>query len=121
MWMCPTCGEAHDDRFKECWKCAGAEMDQASLPALLTPKQDRKLRSFHSILVRAAMAFVPGALLGAAIASRTLPSEPSEVVQAGLILGLVFAGAIGLFIWVFYPYEAGAAARDQPGEKGPAD
>ena len=23
MWKCPKCGEAHDDAFDSCWKCAG--------------------------------------------------------------------------------------------------
>jgi hypothetical protein len=108
MWTCSTCGEAHDDRFKDCWKCAGAEMEQATAPppaAPLAPKQEQKVRSFDSILVRAAIAFVIGVFVGVAIASRTAASEPAEMVRAGLIVGLEFAGVVGVFVWVFYPYE----------------
>lgn len=127
MWICPNCGEAHDDRFKDCWKCAGAEMEQAvasAPPAPLAPTQERKVRSFDSILIRAAIAFVVGAFVGAAIASRTAASEPAEMVRAGLIVGLEFAGVVGVFVWVFYPYEPMAARNhavksDNPEEDVP--
>ena len=63
-------------------------------------------------------------LLGAAIASRTLPSEPADVLWAGLIMGLVFAGVVGLFVWVFFPYEPdparASATNDEPGENAPS-
>jgi len=124
MWICPTCGEAHDDRFKECWKCAGAEMEQASAPVPappLAPPQDRKVRSFDSILVRAAIAFVIGAFVGAAYAIRTATSEPAEIVRAGLIVGLEFGGVVGLFVWVFYPYEPMPAAQGKPKENAPME
>jgi hypothetical protein len=121
MWICPTCGEAHDDRFKECWKCAGAEMEQAAAPTPLVPSQERELRSFGSILVRAAFAFVIGGMLGVAIASRTAAAEPAELAWSGGFLGLVFAGVVGLFVWVFYPYKPLAAAHGKPEENAPTE
>jgi hypothetical protein len=121
MWICPTCGEAHDDRFKECWQCAGAQMEQATAPK--APTQERMLRSFGSILSRAAMAFVVGALLGVALASRTAVSEPAEMAAAGLFVGLAFAGVVGLFVWVCFPYAPTAgrkgATSDRDEESAP--
>jgi len=66
MWICPKCGEPHQDQFKECWKCVGAEMEEhvtAEPPRPTLPPKERKLRSFQSILMRAAVGFLLGALL----------------------------------------------------------
>jgi hypothetical protein len=122
MWICPTCGEAHDDRFKECWKCAGAEMEQGgALPRPLPPAQERELRSFASILVRAASAFVIGAMLGVAIGSRTAAAEPAALAWSGFLVGSAFAGVIGLFVWVFFPYKPLPAARDKAEGSAPME
>jgi uncharacterized protein with PIN domain len=33
MWQCSKCGEAHDDQFELCWKCAGEETAPALKPS----------------------------------------------------------------------------------------
>src|ERR1700688_1465582 len=66
MWICRKCGEPHQDQFKECWKCVGAEMEDhttaVSAKPLPTPSEPR-LRSLSSILVRAGIGFMFGMLL----------------------------------------------------------
>jgi hypothetical protein len=109
MWICPNCGEPHDDQFKECWKCASAQVEQHVTASPAMPKPERKLRSFGSILLRAALAFLIGTILGGA----TFHSDSlSATLSAGLLVGLVFGLAVGLFIWVCYPYEPGAERHE---------
>jgi hypothetical protein len=107
MWTCPNCGESHHDQFKECWKCVGAELIP-NVPAPIRPaRPERKLRSLGSILFRAAIGFVVGTLLGVAIVHRNGVSL-AEATSAGLMFGMVSGGLVGVFVWVFFPYDTNA-------------
>jgi hypothetical protein len=119
MWTCPTCSELHQDQFKECWKCAGAEMEAHVTAAPPRPKPPRQLRSLGSILARAAIAFIIGTLLGVAIFHRNGAALP-EAASAALVVGSVFAGVVGLFVWVFFPY-AGSVPQPESADTEDGD
>ena len=118
MWICRKCGEPHQDQFKECWKCVGAEIDgqvmagEPKLPPALPPKE-RKLRSLGSILLRVGIGFLVGLVIGLSslnfINPRTiLPDEwivsTTNKIVLGLIAGAIFGILVGIFIWVVFPY-----------------
>ena len=119
MWICRKCGEPHQDQFKECWKCVGAEMDEhvvAGEPKLTPtlPPKARTLRSLGSILLRAGIGFLVGMLLGLSslnfINPKTmLPEEwivsSKDKLVLGLIAGAVIGTLVGIFVWVVFPYE----------------
>jgi hypothetical protein len=121
MWVCAKCGEPHEDHFKICWKCASQEMpEQVTADApLLAPATDPdpRLRSGGSILVRIAIAFVVGAILGGAASNvftrGSMPEDTMGIaVAAGsfaLASGLGLAIVTGIFFWVIFPYEPTAA------------
>ena len=103
MWTCPNCGEPLEDHFKICWKCASQEpAEQVTTEAPPPPKPEPRLRPFSSVLVRAAIAFVVGAIIGGAI-SFTSPVDIQAVyaIYSGLALAII----VGIFYWVILPYE----------------
>jgi hypothetical protein len=109
MWICPSCGEPHQDQFKECWKCVGAEMpdhlSEAEAPSF-TPAgtaPETRLRPIGSFLVRAAAGFLLGALISVGISQRAGQSF-SQASLGGLSWGLVCGAAVGVIGWVFFPY-----------------
>ena len=119
MWICPRCGEPHQDQFKECWKCVGAETDEhvtAEPPRPQPPKQppERRLRSTGSILLRAGIGFLLGTLLSMSscnfISPQTVISDQdltaTNKVIIALIVGATFGVIVGLFFWVMFPYES---------------
>ena len=120
MWICARCGEPHQDQFRECWKCVGAEMEEveaAQAPPVrpAAPAPERRLRSVKSILLRAAVGFLVGTLVAMSSFNFILPQTilPSEAMSpAGrslfaLVVGLIFGLVVGLFFWVVLPYEPG--------------
>lgn len=133
MWICTTCGEPHQDQFKECWKCAGAEPNEhitAEPPKLVpvAPLPERKLRPFGSILARALVGFLIGAVLSLSsfnfVNADTIvpnqPLSPAGRTALALLVGAIFAIVVGLFFWVVLPYEpldtsrAEVESLDQP-------
>ncbi len=120
MWICPRCGEPHQDQFKECWKCAGpAEADthviaEAPRPAL--PAPDVKLRSMGSIMLRAGVGCLIGLLLSFSSFNFIRPesflpipdqgTSPAGRTILALIIGAIFGLLVGLFFWVMFPYES---------------
>jgi hypothetical protein len=117
MWICPKCGEPHQDQFKDCWKCVGAEMEEhvtAELPKPLPPGRERRLRSLRSILLRAAIGFVVGLLVSLSslkfidlrsVLPAVVDISPTNRVAIGLIGGALCGILVGLFFWVALPYE----------------
>ena len=130
MWICRKCGEPHQDQFKECWQCVGAEMDEhvmAGEPPLKAalPPTERKLRSLGSILLRAGIGFLVGLLIGLSSLnfinpSTILPEEwiisSKDKIVLGLMAGAVFGTLVGIFVWVVFPYEP---PRESPVAKNP--
>lgn len=126
MWVCPKCGEPHEDHFKICWKCASQEMTEhvtAETPARAAVPEPR-LRSGGSIMVRIVIGFVVGAILGGAVLSRFAHSyfppeydtaSATSVATVALISGVGLAIVIGVFFWVIFPYEPTPAA--EPAER----
>ena len=119
MWTCKRCGEPHQDQFKECWKCVGAEMDEhvtAEPPRPELPKHppERRLRSTGSILLRAGTGFLLGTLLSMSSCNFISPQTviPDQDLTAtnkviiALIVGATFGVIVGLFFWVMFPYES---------------
>ncbi len=116
MWICPKCSEPHEVHFKICWKCASQEMAEhvtTETPPL--PKPEPRLRSLGSILVRAFIAFVVGAILGGVI-SFTSPADVQAVYA--IYSGLALAILVGIFFWVIFPYESSSVAQT-PKEEHP--
>ncbi len=126
MWICSTCGEHHDDHFRHCWKCVGAEtgLDSPAAPTIPKAAPEPKLRSVESITLRAGIAFIVGALLGVMTATRESASEPAAVATSAFVLGAVSALAVGLFVWVVFPYapntEPDSTQKDEGGKNAPA-
>ncbi len=114
MWTCPSCGEQHEDQFKECWKCFGKELQHAvtanSPPPLAPP---RMLRSYGAILARMIVGALIGTLLGVAVFHRWGVSLADAFV-AGAIAGGVIGLLVGIFFWVLFPYEPGFDAGPVP-------
>src|ERR1700731_2180196 len=115
MWTCPRCGEQHENQFTEGWKCAGAE-SQAQFSALpLVPLDaEPKLRPLSAILKRAFIGFLVGAVLTMLFAKivnlRQLQAAWRElsVLETSVLslrVGLALGGAVGIFVWVLFPYE----------------
>ena len=123
MWICPKCGESHHDQFKECWKCAGAEMQHEisegePQPSVLKPEP--QLRSLSSILIRVAIAFGVGMLFTAAVSHRRGASL-EEAVSLGATIGAVVCLLVGIFFWVVFPFtptKEPTETTDQHGEPG---
>jgi hypothetical protein len=108
MWTCPKCSEPHEDHFKICWKCASQEMaEQVTTEVPPPPKAEPRLRSFGSILVRAAIAFVVGGIVGGAI---SFSSPPDVQAVYAIYSGLALAIIVGIFYWVILPYEPRSVA-----------
>ena len=116
MWICPSCGEPHQDQFKECWKCVGAEMNEhvtAEPPKPTPPVPERRLRPVGSILLRAGVGFLIGVLLSLSsfdlVNPRTLlPGQelsPAGKTVFALAVGSIFGLFVGLFFWVVFPYQ----------------
>ena len=124
MWICPKCGEPHQDQFKDCWRCVGAEMEEqvpAEAPQLVQPVRERRLRSLGSILVRAAIGFGVGMLVSLSslnfvnlrsVLPAVIDISTTNRVVIGLIGGALFGILVGLFFWVALPYDP---------REGPAD
>lgn len=124
MWICAKCGEPHQDQFKECWKCVGAEMESsehvtAEPPMPTRSPPERRLRSLGSIFSRAVVGFLVGALLSLMglnfIHAQVRNSEigqlgqdlsPAGLTVLALIVGAFFGFLVGLFFWVVFPYES---------------
>jgi hypothetical protein len=107
MWTCPSCGEQHEDQFRECWKCFGKELEHAvtaTPPLPKPPAPPRTLRSNSSILVRTLIGAVVGMVLGEAVFHASGVS-PKEVTGYSAVAGAVFAACVGIFFWVLFPYE----------------
>ena len=118
MWTCSQCGERHQSQFKDCWKCAGAAMEQP-VTAVAPPEPEpsppeRRLRSLGSILVRAGVGFFLGAILSFStfnvvnprtILPAVLDISPTDKIAMGLIGGAIIGVLVGLFFWVLFPYE----------------
>lgn len=104
MWVCPRCGEPHDDHFHVCWKCAAEELRDEPTTPLPTPPVERNLRPASWILARAAVGFVIGTFLGVV----TFHRYGASLVQASasaLVVGVIFGILVAFFFWVFFPYE----------------
>ena len=112
MWTCPQCGEMHEDRFKECWKCANHSAHiTAEEPKPAPPPPP--LRTAGSIVMRVVVAFVVGLIAGLAIFHRAgLPLETAATY--GLYLGGGLALGVGVFFWILFPYQP---TRDLPPEE----
>ena len=121
MWVCSKCGEPHQDQFKECWKCAGIEMEKSEHvmpgpPPVTLPPPERRLRSTGSVLARAAVGFLIGAVLSLSSLNFVNPQTlmPGQEMTPGsktvfaLVIGAIFGLIVGLFFWVLFPYEATA-------------
>lgn len=125
MWICPKCSEPHEDHFKICWKCASEEMaEHVTAEAPPPPAPEPRLRSGGSILVRVAIAFVVGTILGGAayqgFARRSLQGEDAAIGVGffALACGLGLAIGVGVFFWVIFPFEPPPAPQPQE-EKNP--
>ena len=107
MWVCPRCGEPHQDQFKECWKCVGAETSEhvtAEPPRPTLPAREPRLRSLSSVLARGVVGFGVGMLLGIAVFQRY--GQPlAQAAVSGAVVGLVIAVIVTIFVWVVFPYE----------------
>src|ERR1017187_8199756 len=124
MWICAKCGEPHQDQFKDCWKCVGAEMAaeehvSAAPPRPTPPPRERRLRPLGSFLSRAAVGFLVGALLSlmggnyinaqirnSGIGHLGQDLSPEGLTVLALIVGAVLGALVGLFFWVVFPYES---------------
>lgn len=118
MWICQTCGEPHQDQFKECWKCVGTQIDERRMageppPKASLPAPERKLRSLGSIVVRALAGFLIGMVLSLsslnfinprAILPEVMVVSSSDKFFLSLIAGAILGTLVGLFIWVVFPY-----------------
>jgi hypothetical protein len=127
MWVCPTCSEPHEDHFKICWKCASQEMGEhvtAEAPSPRAPEP--RLRSGGAILVRVAIAFVVGVILGGAayqgFLRRSMQGEDAATGAGifALASGIGLAILVGVFFWVIFPYEptAGPQASEKQDAQG---
>lgn len=125
MWICPKCGEQHEDQFKECWKCAGAEMnpEATAIAVKPLPSMERKLRPLSSILARAGSGFVLGMILGSAASHRVMPAflqtgQEYDWLTGALVLGIgtgaVVGLLVGLYFWVVFPYEPISESNPRP-------
>jgi uncharacterized membrane protein YvbJ len=115
MWICQKCGEAHQDQFRECWKCVGAEIDsqeKAAPPTDVPPAAERELRSRASILIRIAIAFVVGLIFGMAVFHRHGASL-AQAATLGTIVAVTLAIVVGVLLWVVFPFKA-AREGDRP-------
>ena len=119
MWICPTCGEPHQDQFKECWKCVGAEMDSQGRENPLQNDNsklattERPLRSIGSIVFRVAAGFVIGMLLGVAVFHRHGASL-TQAVMMGAVVGTVVGVIVGVLVWVVFPFEPTGTPSEPP-------
>jgi hypothetical protein len=131
MWVCPKCGEPHEDHFKICWKCASQEMEEqvtAEAPPRV-PKPEPRLRSGSVILLRVGIAFVVGVVLGAAAFPMFLPATlqaslgeiAASAVPCALFAGVALAIPVGIFFWVIFPYEPTAVPEPAEKKDGPGD
>jgi hypothetical protein len=101
MWICPQCGEHHEDHFQQCWKCVSDAIEQE---APLQPEPPpRPLRPLTSVLFRAAAGFAVGMLAGIAITHRDGTSL-AEAATAGVCFGAACGMTIGCLFWVAFPY-----------------
>jgi len=95
----------HDDRFKECWKCAGPEHSTqitAEEPKFAPPPPP--LRSAGSIVMRVVVAFIVGMIGGLAVFHRSgLALEVAATY--GLYMGGGLALLVGVFYWILFPYQ----------------
>lgn len=102
MWVCPNCGEHNENHFQECWKCVSDTMHQEA-PA--NPEASpQRVRSLGSVLFRVSIGFCVGMLLGVAVFHRNGISL-AEAAVSGAVVGTFVGGAVGLFLWVLFPYE----------------
>lgn len=107
MWICQRCGEPHQDQFKDCWKCIGAETAELETPELAPPvptTPERPLRSLRSILLRALIGFGIGTLLSMVLTHRSGVSLMTATNLA-LCFGAVTGLLVGVFVWVVFPFE----------------
>ena len=114
MWTCPYCGEQHDDRFSECWKCAGADMHEPATATAPAAPAERQLRPFRAVLARAFIGFCIGAVLTMLFANvgsiQLINASWPELSLVGtsllsLLVGLAFGFLVCVFVWVVFPYE----------------
>src|SRR5207302_909223 len=92
----------------ECWKCFGAEMDEhvtATPPKPVLEGPQRQLRSSASVLIRMAIGFGVGFLLGGAVFHR-FGASLAQAALSGAIAGVVVGVVVGIFVWVVFPYES---------------
>ena len=108
MWVCPTCGEPHEDQFLECWKCVGAEQEREEAEALTESAgapPAREFRSVGSALFYVAVAFILGMVAGMAVFHRNGASL-SQAAYLGAAVGAVAAAIVGVFVWIVFPFKA---------------
>src|SRR6266852_7911971 len=116
MWICQRCGEPHQDQFKECWKCAGAQAEESVVAGEPPPRPapsptERKLRPLSSIIVRGLVGFLVGLLLSLSSLNFINPKAVLPDVSStdkfviSLWAGAIVGSVVGLFIWVMFPYE----------------
>jgi hypothetical protein len=108
----------HEDRFRECWKCASPEHStQITAEAPKLPPPAPALRSPGSILMRVVVAFVVGMIAAMAIFHRSgVPIETAA--EYGLYLGGGLAFLVGVFFWILFPYQPSRDA-EVPSEEPP--
>ncbi len=127
MWVCAKCGEPHEDHFKICWKCASQEMEEQVPADVPLPAPEPRLRSGGSILVRIAIAFVIGVILGGAayqgFLRRSLQGDDAAtgVGIFALAVGVGLAILVGIVFWVIFPYEPTAAPEPAEKKEAPED
>jgi hypothetical protein len=120
MWICPRCGEPHQDQFKECWKCVGAEMESAGAEpdpqtAAATPSE-RPLRSIGAITFRIAVGFGVGMLAGMAVFHR-YGASLTQAASLGAVLGTIVGLIVGVLLWVVFPFQPTATPTEPPDSK----
>jgi hypothetical protein len=106
MWTCSKCGEAIEEQFDSCWRCAGQVEPTNSLPAQLTAKRSEYacdllvsyLIPWVAVLLDAAV-FSPQDWRYSVISLRDLPM---------ISLWMLLPGTITFFVMrLFLPYRIG--------------
>ncbi len=107
MWICPACGEPHQDQFKECWKCVGNESDPHAIEAPPHPapgQESRQLRPLAAVLFRMAVGFGLALLVVVAFLQRR-GTPLMDATLVGASVGLSAALFVGFLFWVAFPFQ----------------
>lgn len=97
MWVCENCGESHEDQFTECWKCAGEILKRSQVP-------DQSVRTLKTVINWSVLGMLAGVFMGGGFFLGR-GQGLTEAIFNGCLVGLVFGGMVGAFLWVFFPYQ----------------